>query len=210
MLIGLSSSQQEQQQQRRQRPPTAPKINNIKAHIYLTEEGRDRLLTNIKLFDISTVRHHNFSVSRDPRGTRRVYIIFEKEGFVNITGIREISSLKDVIPQLCLHFSLLQTDVASPQPLIDNISASGSFNCRIDLNRLRKILNAKGKNDGYFTVILNRNKFPGASCRAKGYGTITVFTTGKYVIVGSKSVEVMEQVFLKMSDVINSLGGNVV
>lgn len=206
MQRGLIQREQSSlQQQQRQRPPTTPKINNVKTHIYLTEEGRDRLLTNIKLFDISIVRHHNFTVSRDPHGTRRVYIVFEKEGFVNITGIRELSSLKDVIPQLCLHFSLLPTDVASPQPLIDNISASGSFNCRVDLNRLRNILGIKGRHNGYFTVILNRNKFPGASCRTKGFGTITVFSTGKYVIVGSKCVEGMDRIFLKMSDVITSL-----
>jgi TATA-box binding protein (TBP) (component of TFIID and TFIIIB) len=177
---------------------TPPSINNIKTHIYLTPKGRDKLLAHIKLFDLPIKRHSNFFVCRDPSKERRVYIIFEKQGFINITGIRDFSSLNDVIPQLCNFFTLLPIDVVSSEPIVDNISAAGAFNRRIDLNRLRQSLNSKSGLDCYFTVILNRNKFPGASCRTKQSGTITVFTSGKYVIVGSKCLNHMEQIFTNM------------
>lgn len=210
-VVALTTSHHQQQQQQQQpQSHTRPKVNNIKTHLCLTEEGRKRLLTNLKRLNIPVKRVYNFSVCRDldPRRKGHVYIILEREGFLNITGIRDFASLEDVIPQLCLFFSLHPSDVATPQPLIDNISAAGIFNRRVDLNRLRETIKAKDPEASppYFTITLNRNKFPGASCKAiNGFGTITVFSTGKYVIVGPKCLASMDQVFLRMHALITTL-----
>jgi len=224
----LSSEQQSPLQQQGGRIPidvavAAPKINNVKTHIYLTRKGRKRLLVQIGRYKIKMEKHNNFSVCRDPELERRAYTLFEKQGFINITGIPNLEAVADVIPRLCTVFHLRASHVASSQPCIDNISAAGVFPRRLDLNRLRRILlpevkskaqSARGVNEvidpnpppsSYFTILLNRDKFPGASCRAKGYGTITLFSSGKYVIVGSKCLEQMQQVFLKMAAVIATL-----
>lgn len=196
-----------------------PRVNNIKVHVQLTLEGRDRLRWNLKHSNLGVVRHANISVCRQPLTVgglhqRRVYIIFDsdKRSYVNITGIRDFVHLDDVVPQFCLFFSLLPSDLLSLQPHIDNISAAGVFNRRIDLNCLQeKIrgLEVGGERATDFTIVLNRNKFPGAACRstlvAKGFGTITLFSSGKYIIVGSKCRERLDRVFQRMCAIIATL-----
>jgi TATA-box binding protein (TBP) (component of TFIID and TFIIIB) len=142
---------------------------------------------------------NNFSVVRE----EHTYIIFPEKGFVNITGVRRFSELVSIIPKFCAAFGLAQTDVAS-DVIVDNISASGDFYSRVNLSRLQQLLNRRGGEE-YFTVQFDRNFFPGAFCKTRGFGTLTLFPSGKFVVVGAKCLEHLEKTFQEMRAVMTIL-----
>ena len=168
----------------------SPKVNNLKGHILLTERGarqlRETLMTKEK------TKHNNFVVVKE----KHTYIIFPDIGFVNITGIKDFSLLELIVPQFCETFSVRGEDVTS-QLVIDNVSAAGDFHCRIDLFRLQQKINLPEQRR-HFSFHLDRNFFPGAVCKSVGLGTITVFPSGKYVIVGARCQAHVNGIFQKM------------
>ncbi len=182
---------------------TGPVINNLKVHIVLTEEGTKSL--GISLLRKEKKSINNFHVVRDGTFT---YIIFPK-GFVNITGIRCVNSLERVIPQFCLSFELKKSDIAS-EVIIDNISASGNFGRRVDLEALQRTVNCGKRGTKTFSIHVDRNFFPGAFCKTrrtdvKGIGTITLFSSGFFVIVGSSCVQHVETVYQQMAVIMQTL-----
>lgn len=176
-------------------PPT---VNNIKVHITLTQTGVQHL--KVALRHKSKKTYNNFSVVREGGHT---YIIFADKGFVNITGVSSYEQLPNIIPQFCAAFHLVEQDVASPC-VVDNISASGDFKKRCNLVHLQQLLNRRGGKN-YFTVSFDRNYFPGAFCKTRGFGTLTLFPSGKYVLVGAKCLEHLQQTFQEMCAVMTLL-----
>ena len=172
---------------------TSPVVNNYKVHILLTPGGVEKIRKNLALRE--TTSHGNFVVVRDVY----TYSIFVKKGYVNITGIRNNAQLKRVIPEICISFCLEEHEIAS-DVIIDNISASGKFGGRINTTHVQEQINKRGKErHRFFTASTNRGLFPGTFCRTQGHGTITVFTTGAYVTVGSKCLDSVERLFQEMS-----------
>lgn len=151
-----------------------PKINNLKISIVISNAAYMDILKNLN--QEKTKEHKNFLVIKD----NYTYIIFPNH--INITGIKSIKDLENVKTELCKTFfldpSLLQEDT-----VIDNITANGSFKRRLDLAELKKTLNSEKNN---FKVDFDRNYFPGAFCKTYKCGTIILFASGKYVIVGAK------------------------
>lgn len=172
---------------------TAPKINNLKVHILLTEVGTEVLKASL-LARKEKKSYNNFYVVKDGF----TYIIFSNKGFVNITGIRGYAQLGGVIPHFCLVFDLNPSHICS-DIIIDNISAAGNFYQRVNLNILW------GRVGDFFCVSYNRNRFPGAFCKTKKIGTLTLFPSGLYVIVGCKKAEQVEEIYRKMLAIIPTL-----
>ena len=177
-----------------------PQINNLKVHVLLTTSGIHRLKKS--LLTVIAKSYNNFSVVKD----EFTYILFPKRGFVNITGIRGFVDVNRVIPHLCLFFSLNRSDILS-DIVIDNISASGNFWQRVNLVNLHKTINKRSsvKRVGFQSCTFDRNRFPGAFCRTYGFGTLTLFPSGKYVVVGAKCQEHVDHIFQQMSAVIAML-----
>lgn len=174
----------------------SPRINNLKVHVVLTEGGVEQL--KIALLEKQKTSYNNFDVVRGGH----TYIVFPKKGFVNITGIKSFSELTSVIPQLCQTFGLKTSEI-TPKVVIDNISAAGNFGQRVSLVRLQQIVNKGGvEKRKFFSTHFDRNFFPGAFCKTRGLGTITLFPSGKYVVVGAKCLEHVEQIFQEMSALI--------
>jgi TATA-box binding protein (TBP) (component of TFIID and TFIIIB) len=173
-------------------------INNLKVHIQLTTAGLQHLRTALEFKEVKT--HNNFLVVREGVST---YIIFPNKGFINITGIRGFSILSSVIPTFCQIFGLERDEISS-DVVIDNISAAGNFWQRVNLVHLKSRLNKRGENN-FFSVHFNRNRFPGAFCKTAGFGTLTVFPSGKYVVVGAKCQEHVEKLVRRMFAVIRTL-----
>lgn len=174
-----------------------PTVNNLKVHIILTSTGVQHLKTSL-LYE-SRKNFNNFSVVRQGW----TYIIFANRGFVNITGINSYSQIESVIPQFCAAFKLDRAHVAS-DVVVDNISANGDFGKRCNLALLQRLLNKRGGEEErkYFTITFDRNFFPGAFCKTRGFGTLTLFPSGKFVLVGAKCLEHVEKTFLQMRAVI--------
>lgn len=167
------------------REKTAPRINNVKLHILLTEDGIEILKTS--LLKIEKKSFNNFCVVKNGF----TYIIFSNKGFVNITGIRGFSQLVDVVPHFCEVFNLKPSHISS-DIVIDNISAAGNFHQRVNLEALWKQVGET------FCVRYNRDRFPGAFCKKKKFGTLTLFPSGLYVIVGCKSATHVQAIYLEM------------
>ena len=173
----------------------SPQINNIKGHITLQGNGITQLRKELEQNNSSVWRkidpkrrkdaEKNFIVVKDQH--RQTYIIFPHKGFVNITGVKNYSAICEVIPKFCETFRLCSSDVSQPVLVIDNISAAGNFHKTVNLSRLQKKINTS--EEKLFSVHCNRQYYPGAFCKRKGVGTITVFASGKYVIVGAKCRE---------------------
>ena len=174
-----------------------PKVNNLKGHISLTARGAQQLRETLMCKE--KTRHNNFVVVKEDL----TYIIFPDIGFVNITGIKDFSFLERIIPRFCETFSVRGEDVTS-QLVIDNISAAGDFHRLIDLSSLQQKINLPEERRR-FSFHLDRNFFPGAVCKSVGLGTITVFPSGKYVIVGVRCQADVNRIFQKMHVLIVAL-----
>lgn len=159
----------------------APKINNIKAHFELRQNCANNFKRRLQQRGDVTW-HNNFAVVRDVY----TYIIFPDKGFINITGIKSVCGTSEVISKFCKTFDLSEKDVFT-ELTIDNISSSGTFGRTINLDKLLQLINSAEKKE--FTVHFDRNFYPGAFCKKIGFGTVTVFSSGKYVIVGPKCSE---------------------
>ena len=185
---------------------TRARIYNLKGHIRLTEIGIQKLKTALKTKEVKT--HNNFLVVKVKEGGH-TYIIFPDVGFINITGVKGFSQVNSIIPRFCDTFGLSRLEIAGGVE-IDNISASGNFQKRVNLEILKSTLN-KSKSRGerlgkiVFTVHFDRNFFPGAFCKTRGYGTLTVFQSGKYVVVGAKCQQDLEEIVHEMFAVITTL-----
>ena len=185
---------------------TTPIVNNLKLHIRLTEEG----IKNMK-HSLLTIPHKSYNNFKIVRGTPHVYTVFDDNGFINITGVKGFEFLETVIPNFCTFFKLsAKEDILSEILTIDNISASGHFGHRVNLENLVKRINKnkkhneEGDNGFFIKVRLNRNVFPGAVCKTR-LGTISVFAAGKYVIVGTKCLDHLERVFQETTALIKTL-----
>jgi TATA-box binding protein (TBP) (component of TFIID and TFIIIB) len=179
---------------------TAPKVNNLKGHILLTACGAQQLRETLLIYKEKKT-HNNFVVVK----AVHTYVIFPNKGFVNITGVKGFSLLNQIIPQFCATFSVRGEDVSSQQPVIDNISAAGDFDRWIDLTRLQQLINLPEEGRRQFSFHLDRNFFPGAVCKSPGLGVITIFKSGKYIVVGAKCQEHVDSIFQKMRVLIEAL-----
>jgi TATA-box binding protein (TBP) (component of TFIID and TFIIIB) len=165
-----------------------PVINNVKAHIVVSQTCVEEITKQLSIKN--TKKHHNYLVIRE----RYTYIFFPKKGHINITGIKTYSDIDNVIENLCKDFQLERALISSSLT-IDNITAGGDFGKKLDVGAIQEKLN-KQKNE--FTVKFDRNYFPGAFCKTFQTGTIIIFRSGKYVIVGAKCLEDVNKIFHMM------------
>lgn len=175
-------------------------INNVKVHLELNKNCIEHLTQVLETKKGKW--YNNFFVYKSGE-KKPTFIIFPKRGFVNVTGIKSFAEIPLLIPLFCEIFHVEERDITSGVT-VDNISAAGNFRRRVDLVQLQQHVNKKGEKK-YFTVHFDRNFFPGAFCRTSGFGTLTLFPTGKYVLVGVKCLEHAEKTVQAMIAIISTL-----
>jgi len=185
---------------------TRPKVSNIKAHFLVDEIGLDNLFNSLKSHEICCKTYSNFVVFSG----LRVYIIFFKSGYVNVTGIKNHEELSEAIYDFCRELGVSRLHITSGV-VIDNISAYGAFGKPIRLKRLYEVLhedNFGHVNDGklkynqtYFPALFSKEYQSGE----KKLGTILVYRSGKYTIVGAKCLKDLNQVYDQMNATILKL-----
>mgnify|MGYP003519299646 CR=1 FL=1 len=116
---------------------------------------------------------------------------------INITKIKNIENMKIAISHFCEMFDISEGSITNIK--INNMTASGCLGKRIKLNYFYSN-NILLKSNKFITIKYNISIFPGMFCKTK-YGTILLFQSGKYSIVGVKSEEDM----LKIYNIIISL-----
>ena len=174
-------------------------INNIKCHFKIKKASVYKLLKSLEVIEKKTFT--NFVVIR----TIFTFIVFPRTGFVNVTGIKSYSQFNSVVAHCCKLFSFLPEDLVSDL-IIDNISAAGSYLQNVNLGKLQQIINNPYNKNPDFSTKFDRNFFPGAFCKTTGgCGTLTIFPSGKWVLVGAKCMQHVEETVAKMFAIICKL-----
>ena len=166
-----------------------PEVCNIKFHfrIEITPEFLSQLES------IKGVRHNNFIVIREKK---LVFTVFHKNGHINITGVRDFTKIELSLKVFNTRF---KTNIALKDTQIDNSTSSGYFKERnINLVGLKNFI----KDSPYYRdntcFSLRPQFFPGAVLRRKGRSTVIFFKTGKYIIIGAKNRQDIEQTWRAM------------
>lgn len=165
-----------------------PQICNIKAHFKLKHET--------KPFEFEStlppaLRHHavrkgNFTIYRDHEYKKVVFTLFHFSRHVNLTGVRSYTALEEAVKR----FGELVNEIIPPaNVVIDNSTASGRIwtdgRAYLDISLLKDILRRDEKSSS--TLSIRSDFFPGAVLRRKGFSSVIIFSSGKFIIVGGKS-----------------------
>ena len=192
---------------------TSPVVNNIKLRVRVKKRGRVALLKSVSSLlqdkaELITenrkrvvIQHNNFIVLRDSF----VFIVFSPQGTVNITGIRDLLDIPRAISTFSNLFNIPSALLS--EPVIDNITASGTFNALIDLQALKRLINTPEENNGsiYSSASFNASYFPAAFCKTFSIGTISIFGSGKYNIIGAKCQKDVQTLYQAMAVHISQL-----
>ena len=149
-------------------------VKNLKIHVYSQPLNLQYLAEKIQK------HHRNFITLRQDH---YAFVVFEKRGYVNISGIRGFS---DIIPSLKAFQRLTGVKLNPSGIHIDNSTSCGAFIDTIDISKLVKTV-ASSK-VAYIRV--RPHYFPAALIRPfdrKKFGSIILFRNGKFIIVGPKS-----------------------
>jgi TATA-box binding protein (TBP) (component of TFIID and TFIIIB) len=168
-----------------------PKITNIKLHITIKKRGLQKLGESLK-----TQKFKKFG-NYLTIGEKHTYIIFPKPRYINITGVKTLEEIPIVIPELCRVFKLDSNDVCKNTLVVDNICATGDFNKKINLQKIQEQVN-----EDEFSVNFNRDYFPGAFFKHYKNGTIVLFASGKYNILGARCPADLDIIFQAMNAII--------
>ena len=166
-----------------------PRISNYKISFH-TRVPLKNILYNISVND-NTVEsidlEHNYAVLR---AGGYVYSL-NYSGFINITGLRTLTDIPSAIKVVCKLINLQSSDYTAR---IDNITASGTFGSLIPLHVVRYHFTKSEPIPARFKY--NPNFFSGATLKFyDGRGTIILFSTGSYTIVGAKTFENIQSIF---------------
>jgi len=160
-----------------------PIITNVKCHF--KPKSTTKALQDLKFTAKKQVgkSFHNFYVLRQ---NGLVYVIFPSGQHVNISGIR---SLGEEVDRAKDTFCELLSEPSEGIPVIvDNITAVCSINStRVNLVKLKEEVEKLTKKST--TVSLRPYSFPSAVLRTKKLPTLQVFSSGKVVIVGGKTIQ---------------------
>jgi TATA-box binding protein (TBP) (component of TFIID and TFIIIB) len=159
-----------------------PLINNYKISVRV----KSRIILNVKKVAGHDKYHGNYAVIR----LTYVYIVYYS-GWVNVTGIRNRLLFPAVISNLLDFTNLNYRDLVAVT--VDNISAAGTFGKPLSIRFIRKSLELI-KCEKIFDY--KPGKFCGASIKfGKRKGTINLFTSGNYTIVGANTDERVNEIF---------------
>lgn len=172
-----------------------PRVSNVKGHFRLP---RVVLKAFKKKLSYKRTKQFGNFVSLKERYT---YIIFPQSGFINVTGIKTLEEVPQVVQHFFQDFELDSDCVKLITFDIDSMTATADAGIRIDLVKLQKYVSAH--RDSGFTITYNRNRFSGASCRSK-LGTAVVFASGRYNLLGCKARWQIRRVSKQLSVIIRN------
>jgi len=175
-----------------------PKIHNLKIHFVIEKAVRSHLESRIEelksTYRYKVKNHHNFVVFRGDIKDSFVFIIFPKSGFVNVTKLKGFEDISESVKFFCDLFHISRHSITSGI-VIDNITATGSFQKSLNLQILKELCSDSA---------YNPNFFPGLFVR-RSIGTIIVFHSGRYCLVGAKCMENLMDLYQEILVIIRKL-----
>ena len=170
---------------------TSPIINNYKISF---RAPKDKVCKFIATTKENICRYHNFVVLRK----HFVYIIFHQSGFINVTKLKNLDEVRQAVCDFHIWIDWQQQQPHSFT--VDNITASGRLGKAIPLLRLKRHFTTS-----QIRVTFKPELFAGLSIKYNTFelrGTIILFETGSYTIVGVKTCADVQKVY---SHTVNSL-----
>lgn len=161
-----------------------PSLKNIKLSVKLVNntpisyrESNFHIVKKVNNFTIFSFLTNN-----------SVKVIFFNPNFINITGLK---SVKEGFLYTHLFLNLVNISSDNIRKIkIDNITASGDYNKKISLEKLARKLSQR------FYVRYDQNIFPGLHLKIKELGSMLLFPSGKYSIVGTKCMNHARKIWL--------------
>lgn len=191
---------------------TSPQIKNIKFHF--TVNNIPQLyrsiidIINDKLEkpteDSIFKTGHNYIVYKK----RFVYTIFYNKGYINCTKVPAYSHISKAIEEFCQIFRINRWEIPGGVK-IDNTTSSGNFSHQLNLFELKNVIheNSIDLNTSFKAPPkFNPSYFPGLFLKYN-CGTIILFHSGKYTIVGAKCQRHSEFIFNEVKKYIHLQDG---
>jgi len=209
---------------------TAPQIKNVKIRFVISESSINQLQSSLLYLEneskflppyLTYKKTGNYTSLKN----NLFYSIWETVGKVNITGIKSIEEIPLALNEFSLIFKINLNEICNI--IIDNIFACGSFNRKVDLRALKFLINSipKTSEENYnFLCDFIPEKFGAAYCRSQKLcifsgggkkksvvcqrikrGTVVVFGSGKYNILGAKCQRDVANLFHEMNALILKL-----
>lgn len=180
-----------------------PKISHIKAQIDL--KGLDSCISQLKesLKKKTQTKKHNFCVVRE----RFTYLLYAERGFINVANIKNWKDFFSVLQTFSDSFEIDCRQLSADRLKVDNITASGHFKQKVDLNKLNTYFNERQANSPFPKTIYQyrRNRFPAAFIKTRESGTVVLHGSGKYIIVGTKNTKQLNKIYTWIYALIRAL-----
>jgi TATA-box binding protein (TBP) (component of TFIID and TFIIIB) len=187
-----------------QKEECGAKISNVKIRFYVCPSACEKLKQQITYWQEAVqIKPQYFLCTKFPN-----YIVFQNFLVhtiftdlnntyfrINITGIPSADKIGESVNYFCQYFNVSRDKIIT-DIFIDSIFASGNFKTSINLRSLMRSINGRNKCD--FKVRFNCETGAAAYCRHKTFGTIGVFRTGKYIILGAKCSESVNKLVQEM------------
>jgi TATA-box binding protein (TBP) (component of TFIID and TFIIIB) len=186
-------------------------IKNVKIRFCLSPSVRDKINRKIKYWEeASKIKPSYFICTKLANyivfKNYLVYTIFTDLNNtyfkINITGIQSLAKITESIKDFCFYFDVYEGDIIS-EIYQDSIFACGSYKKSINLRSLMRLINVNFKCD--FKVKFNCETAAAAYCHHKHFGTIALFRTGKYLVLGAKCESQIEKLLAEMNVLIQML-----
>lgn len=155
----------------------SPCLKNVKGHFKIPAVSEQLLKERLKKSD--NIKFTNNFCSLKVNGSTLTYVIFYKAKYINVTGISSVALLDESPYILAQILKLPYTLLFDVKCEVDNMTFSGTFGKCLNLSEIARKLQAKN-----FTLRYNPTVFPGLYIKIPPRGSILVFISGKYSIIG--------------------------
>ena len=149
-------------------------------------------------------------VSYKPYFSTYSIIIFDS-GTINLTGIRTFEQVETIIEHFCECYGVVP-NLRSSQPITDCLSFTGNLGRQLKVGALLKQFNHRQNKSALRTVSANRKFMAAVVCKhcdnqhpKKKIGAIMIFASGKFNILGAKTLKAAEAILLDTKTVVNQL-----
>ena len=165
------------------------KTYNVKFNFKLD----DKILAAKLVDEIDTKKkQNNFRVIRIDK---IVYAVFSS-GHVNVTGVQDFDRVCDAIHNFNVKYKI-HADKCSTAYSVDNSTSTAYYfeegsNKRINISTFKKTYTI---NREKVTISHRPHYFPGVILRRAGKCTAILFSSGRFIIIGAKSIEEINEAY---------------
>ena len=198
-----------------------PRLCNVKFHFSLTHDEvcqvvfiLEGILQGNNPTDLEVSKKRNFYVVRphDSRIVNLVFVIFPHgKRVVNVSGVRTVRHIPYCLRVFKSRMNLVRDTFAeeiADTYVVDNITAVGKLcldpDTLFNLVSRRTLVTRDASSHRFQTCSCRPHYFPGIVLRSRALPTCIVFASGKYIIVGGKSIRDVKHAFQALCAVIQN------